>query len=250
LPAVKGTWKTTTVAGHECEIYEPGEASPHGYVVLYLHGVHLGALEDHPVFDAQFDRLGLRVIAPITQRSWWTDRICEEFDSEVTAEQFVLKQVVPAINKKWGVGPPRIALLGTSMGGQGALRFAFKHPDVFPIVAALSPAIDYQLRFALGDETLPLMYDDAEAARQDTAILHIHPLYWPRNTWFCCCPTDDLWHASADRLQMKLAALGIPHDCDLETEGGGHNFDYYSKMAPAAIDYLFERLERERLRVE
>ena len=25
---------------------------------------------------------------------------------------------------------------------------------------------------------------------------------------------------------MKLAALGIPHECDLETSGGGHGFEY------------------------
>ena len=249
MPALTGTWSTQTVAGHRCNIYEPAQVNEHGYVVLYLHGVHLGALDEHPVFGEQFDRFGLRVIAPITERSWWTDRICAEFDPDITVEKYVLTKVLPAIEEFWDVRPPRIALLGTSMGGQGALRFAFKHPDRFPIVAALSPAIDYQLRFDLGDETLPLMYDDAEAARQDTAILHIHPLYWPRNTWFCCCPTDDPWHSSADRLQMKLAALGIPHECDLETEGGGHGFGYYTKMAPNAIEYLHQRLEAERRRV-
>jgi S-formylglutathione hydrolase FrmB len=135
------------------------------------------------------------------------------------------------------------------MGGQGALRLAFKHPNIFPIVAAISPAIDYQLRWNEGDEMLPQMYADPEAIRQDTATLHVHPLNWPRNIWFCCDPTDYRWHESADRLRMKLNAIGIPHEHDLETTGGGHGFAYYEKMAPMAVRFIAERLERERLRI-
>jgi S-formylglutathione hydrolase len=116
-------------------------------------------------------------------------------------------------------------------------------------VAAISPAIDYQLRWNEGDETLPQMYSDPEAVRQDTATLHVHPLNWPRHIWFCCDPADSRWHDSADRLHMKLAALGIPHEHDLETSAGGHGFEYYNHMIPGAVEFLAERLERERLRV-
>ncbi len=136
------------------------------------------------------------------------------------------------------------------MGGQGALRFAFKHPNVFPAVAAVSPAIDYQIRLEEGDEILWTMYGgDAERARQDTATLHVHPLNWPRHTWFCCDPADARWYESAERLQMKLSSLGIPHEYDLETSGGGHGWEYYNRMAGPAIAFLVNALERERLRV-
>ncbi len=242
-------WSEIAVAGHACDIFEPTTPNEHGYVVLYLHGVHLGRLVDKPVFTDAFERHGLRAIGPMTARSWWTDKICPEFDREISAERHVLQNVIPLIDERWGARPPRIALLGTSMGGQGALRFAFKHPDTFPTVAALSPAIDYQTRWNEGDEMLPQMYPDPEAARQDTATLHVHPLHWPRNIWFACCPTDYRWHESADRLRMKLSALGIAHQCDLETEGGGHGFDYYNKMAGAAIDFVTTRLDQERRRV-
>jgi len=247
MPA--GSWVATEVAGHTCHVYEPAEPSPHGYVVIYLHGVHLGMLHEHPRFADLFDRHGWRCIAPVTQRSWWTDRICAEFDPRITAERYVLDHVVPEIARRWDTRPPRIALLGTSMGGQGALRLAFKHPDTFPVVAAISPAIDYHTRMDEGDPTLPTMYADREDARQDTAILHMHPLNWPRNIWFSCCPTDYRWIDSVDRLRMKLYSLGIPHECDLETEGGGHGFGYYTKMAEPAIDFVVERLQRERLRI-
>ncbi len=242
-------WSEETLGGHPADIFEPARRNEHGYVVLYLHGVHLNRLRDQPAFTELFERHGLPVISPHTQRSWWTDRVCEEFDPQLTAERHVLDNVLPAIEQRWGAIAPRLALLGTSMGGQGALRFSFKYPDRFPVVAAISPAIDYQRRWQDGDETLPLMYRDPEEARQDTATLHVHPLNWPRNMWFSCCPTDLHWHESAERLQMKLQALGIPHECDLETEGGGHGFGYYSQMAERAIGFLAERLDRERLRI-
>jgi S-formylglutathione hydrolase FrmB len=249
MAAGRGIWSEVKLAGHPCDIYEPLEPSPHGFVVLYLHGVHNNQLTDQSVFADQFDRHRLRMIAPRTGRSWWSDRVFPPFDPQLTAWRFVMDHVMPHLAERWSARPPAIGLLGTSMGGQGALRFAFRQPGKFPVVAAISPAIDYQIRWNEADESLALMYPDAETARQDTATLHVHPLNWPRNIWFSCDPTDFWWHESADRLRTKLVALGVPHECDLETSGGGHGFEYYNRMAPAAIGFIAERLERERLRV-
>jgi enterochelin esterase-like enzyme len=249
MPPSTGTWSEAHLAGHPCDVFEPARPAAHGYIVIYLHGVNLGRLVDNLEVTGLLDRHGLRAICPMTRRSWWTDRICEEFDPRLTAERHVLDNVVPYIHQRWQARPPRIALLGTSMGGQGALRLAFKHPNRFPIAAAVSPAIDFQLRWREGDETLPLMYPDPESARQDTATLHVHPLNWPRNIWFCCDPADARWFDSSDRLRMKLYSLGIPHECDLETIAGGHSWTYYNHMMPAAFAFLADRLERERLRI-
>ncbi len=243
-----GTWFEDTIDGHPCDLYEPTRRSDHGFLLIYLHGVHLTRLTDKPRFQEMFDRFGLPVVAPQTQRSWWSDRICAEFDQQVTAERYLMEHVLPWIEARYAVTTPRIGLLGTSMGGQGALRFAYKYPDDFPVAAAISPAIDYHNRFD-EDEVLQQMYADAEQIRQDTALLHIHPLNWPRNQFFCCDPTDHSWWESSDRLRMKLSSLGVPHECDLETTGGGHGFEYYSKMAEKAVTFLAERLEQERLRL-
>jgi S-formylglutathione hydrolase FrmB len=245
-----GTWSTVEVAGHTADVYEPAAPREPRCAVLYLHGVHLARLDQNQAFTREFERHGLIVVAPHTGRSWWTDKICPEFDAEVTAEQYVLRSVVPYLAERWQVAPPRIALLGTSMGGQGALRFAFKHPRTFPIAAALSPAIDYQVRFdEPEEETLPQMYPDAESVRQDTATLHVHPLNWPRNLWFATDPADYRWHESAEKLRSKLAALGIPHEYDLETSAGGHGWSYYNHMAPRALQFIAERLDQEQRRM-
>jgi len=243
-----GNWQQQQVGDHTCHLFEPQQRNEYGYVVIYLHGIHLAQLMDKPAFVKELETHGLPVVAPESRRSWWTDRICDEFDPGQTAERYLLDEVLPFIEQSYGSSPPRIALLGTSMGGQGALRLAYKYPDTFPIVAALSPAIDYQNRFDF-DETISGMYSNAEAARQDTATLHIHPLNWPRNQFFSCCPQDFDWFDSSDRLHMKLSSLGVPHECDLETEGGGHGFGYYNVMAERAIQYLAEKLNQERRRL-
>ncbi len=256
----KGQWQQQTIGGHPCDVFEPAVRHEKGFVVLYLHGVHLNRLVNQRPFIDEFEKHGLTVVAPFTKRSWWTDIICREFDPQITAQQHVLTNVLPWIEERYGAGagkssqpgpaqPTRLALLGTSMGGQGALRFSYKFPTMFPVVAAISPAIDYYLRYNEGDETIPQMYGDPEAARQDTALLHIHPLNWPRHQFFCCDPEDFRWWNSADRLRMKLYSLGVPHECDLETTGGGHGFEYYNRMAPRAIQFLVDRLQAEQRRL-
>lgn len=242
-------WGTHQVAGHLCDVFQPEQRSEHGYTLIYLHGAQLESLRGKKPFIDQFQRHGFTVVCPQCGPSWWTNRITRAFDPQVSPQSFVLDSVRPFVTDTLGVQPSRIALLGTSMGGQGALRLSYLFPDVFPVVAALSPAIDYQQRVREGDPILMEMYGDPESARQDTVTLHIHPLNWPRNQFFCCDPNDQRWFDSADRLRMKLSSLGVPFECDLETTAGRHGFEYYNHMAPKAVEYLADALDRERLRV-
>lgn len=245
-----GAWSETSLAGHACDVFEPSTPSEHGYVVVYLHGRRQRRLSESAAYCGELARHGLRAIAPAAGRCWWTDKICPDFDPRISPLRHLLDNVLPHIAERWGAQPPRIALLGTGMGGQGALTAAFRYPNQFPIVAAVGPSIDYHLRFYDDDEPmLPAMYADAEAARQDTATLHVHPLNWPRNTWFAADPADAIWHEGAERLRMKLSALGVPHECDLEASAGGHDWPYYDLMAPRAMAFIVERLEHERRRV-
>jgi S-formylglutathione hydrolase FrmB len=246
---IQGTWSIEKIDGHEIDIYEPPKRNPHGYVLIYLHGVHLGRLIDKPQYCEVFDKYGLPVVAPMTQRSWWANIICEEFSTEYSAENYVLNKILPFVQEQYETKIGAIGLFGTSMGGHGALRLSYKHPDTFPVVAGISPAIDHYKHY-YEYETLMEMYSDGEAVRQDSAILHIHPLNWPRNQWFCCDPVDEYWFDGSDRLKMKLHSLGIMFESELEKSAGGHGWDYYNTMAEPAIDFVYQGLENERKRLE
>lgn len=241
-------WSTHEIAGKTIDVYEPPSPGAHHRVVLHLHGHGLTTLKDNPTWSAELDRHGLRAICPHGQRSWWLDRVCREFDPALTPMRFLREHVVPWIGQSWGTAPPAIGLTGISMGGQGILQLAYRSPRDFPVVAAIAPAVDFHQWHGRG---LPIdeMFATREAARQETAILQIHPLNWPRNQLIVCDPADEEWHDGADRLVMKLSSMGIPVERDLTTSAGGHTWDYFNAMAAPVVRFVAERLDLESRRI-
>jgi S-formylglutathione hydrolase len=136
-----------------------------------------------------------------------------------------------------------VGLLGVSMGGQGALRLAFKHPELFPVVAAVAPAIEYHELYGQG-HPLDEMYDSKEQCRQDTAPMHVHPARHPPHVFFCADP-EDPWSRGGDRLHEKLSALGVAHEADLTTRAGGHSWAYFDHMAGRAVRFVHAGLGQE-----
>ncbi len=255
-PPPRPGWHVADVAGHPCEIHAPANPLA-GRAAIYLHGVREWWLQELPVLRDLIEQARLPIVAPRAGRSWWLDRIVPAFDPRISPERYVVEQVVAEIGRGGGVAPPRSAIIGTSMGGQGALRLAYRHPNTFPVAAAISPAIDFHAALREAHEredgefydTLGEIYGDVERARQDTAILHVHPLNWPRHQFFACDPADEHWYDGAVRLQSKLVALGIPHVALLEPRGGGHGQAYYDRVSGDLIGFVLERLEQESRRI-
>lgn len=240
MSLTSGSWRTTELQGKSMDVFTP--ETPSGRGILHLHGHGLKTLKDNPVFTAELQRHGLACVCPHGQRSWWLDVVCPEFDSAVTPQKFLWETVVPFFDTEFGIRPPAIGLTGISMGGQGVLQLAFRHGRDFPVVASISGAIDFHQLYGLG---LPLdeMFPDAEEARQATAILHLHPLAWPRHMLLVCDPTDSDWIDGNMRMLMKLSSSGIPCEADFESICGGHDWKYFEFMAGRVIGFVSERLE-------
>lgn len=241
MPRIEGTWSTVEIGGKQAEVYEPQKPAEGNPVVLHLHGHSLRTLRDNEAHSRELERYGMRAVCPHGARSWWTDVVCPEFDSEITPLDFLRDHVIEYIRERWDVQPPGIGLAGVSMGGQGGLQLAYRYPREFPVVAAVSPAVDFQNLHGHG---LPLdeMFRDKEAARQATALLLFHPLNWPRYQLIVCDPRDEQWFESADRLVMKLRSMGIPVETDLTTSHGGHGWEYYDAMASRVFAFLAEHM--------
>lgn len=241
-------WTKLDIAGKAADVFEPvGVARPR-FGILHLHGLSLKTLAESPVFTRQLAERKLACICPHGQRSWWSDRICNEFDRELSAERYLLKSVLPFFQERWGLGPRAIGLQGISMGGQGALRLAFKHPKLFPVVAGIASALDH---YELHGQGSPLdeMYDSKEQCRQDTALLHVPPVDYPPHIFFCIDPDDHEWLRGNDRLHEKLNALGIPHEFDFTTRAGGHSWQYFEHMAERVVMFVYDGLEKESRRL-
>lgn len=79
------------------------------------------------------------IVAPEGRRSFYVNSA----DGGVRYSDFFLDEFIPQIEAKYRVRSGRAgrAVSGVSMGGYGALRFAFAHPGLFSAVSAQSPAL-------------------------------------------------------------------------------------------------------------
>jgi S-formylglutathione hydrolase FrmB len=240
-------WSTADIAGKPADVFEPAGVGPR-FGLLFLHPVGQETLRGQPIYTRLLEDQRLACVCPQGGYSWWADRLLPTFDSKLTAEKYVLQDVVPFFRARWQLSPPALGLFGISMGGQGALRLAFKHAPLFPAVAGIASALDYYELYGRG-LSLDEMYDSKEQCRQDGALLHVHPSQFPPHIFFAIDPDDADWYRGNDRLHEKLAALGVPHTCDLTTRAGGHSWDYFNHMAATVVQFLVDGLEKESRRL-
>jgi S-formylglutathione hydrolase len=240
-----GGWARIAVGGRAVDVFDPPGALPQ--VVVYLHSL----AEESPAADATFTAAAaahrLRCVAPRGGWCWWADRACAEFGADTTPERYLLDALVPWAEVEWELAPRAVALVGLEMGGQGAVRMAFKHPGRFPVAASISGAFDCQDWYGRGTP-LDEMYETRERCRLDTAVLQIDGHDWPRHLWFCCAPTDSACYRGNDRLREKLAAMGVPHTADLDTRAEpGSN--YAQLMTTPMLAFVAAALDRESRRL-
>jgi len=79
------------------------------------------------------------IVAPEGRRSFYINSA----DSSVRYSDFFVQEFMPHIERAYRILPGRAgrAISGISMGGYGALRFAFAHPELFSAVSAQSAAL-------------------------------------------------------------------------------------------------------------
>lgn len=128
------------------ESYEQDKARRYP-VLYYLHGLgdneqsllNLGGWDVISELRRQGKIGDFLVLAPSAGHSFYVNSA----DGKVRYEDFFLKEFVPQMEKKYRADGTRAkrGITGVSMGGYGALRFAFKYPDEFAAVSAQMPAL-------------------------------------------------------------------------------------------------------------
>lgn len=200
-------WNEITLADCPLDIFDPPDPVP-GTALLILPewGQHA---HEEPILTEELEHRRLRAIAPFGM-TWWLDQIEPSFSADITPLELIGSHVIPWIETEWGVEPPRIRLLGWGVGGQGVLQWAFRHPHDFPHLASIDAAIDFHELHG-GDPFITELFPNREAARQQTALLRLHPAGWPRRM-LLLADSSGYWFDSVDRLEMKLRSTGIPVD--------------------------------------
>jgi S-formylglutathione hydrolase FrmB len=174
-------------------------------------------------------------------------------DGNTPYGDFFLREFVPFIERTYRVRAERSArgITGFSMGGYGALRMAFAHPELFGSVSAHSGAL---LR------TPPVGVSagasSGNLAAQLLARVFGNPIdrtFWEQNSPFVLarkngaalgrmkiyfdCGTEDSYgfYRGASELHETLDALKIPHEFHLYP--GGHSISYLLAHRDASFEF-------------
>ena len=146
----------------------PGKRFP---VLYFLHGLggdqsFLASSGASSGIEEAWDdkRLGeFVIITPQGENSFYIN----SRDGHILYEDFFIREFVPQMERRFRLTGNRAgrAIGGISMGGYGALRFAFKYPQMFVSVAVHMPALLEELPHGSGDVGLTAFLGNAFGRR-------------------------------------------------------------------------------------
>lgn len=179
------------------------------------------------------------IVAPDGRRSFFINSA----NGKVRYSDFFVKEFLPFIESKYHVrkGREGRAISGVSMGGYGALRFAFAYPELFSAVSAQSAALITETPKQLD----VAMSSGSPLAGVLAAVFGspIHAEHWRENNvfdlakeyrialrklaiYFNCGEQDNYgFEKGAAALDLELRHEKVPHE--YRPYPGDHSLDYF-----------------------
>ena len=167
-------------------------------------------------------------------------------DGHVLYEDFFIREFVPQMEKRFHLMASRAgrAIGGISMGGYGALRFAFKYPQMFVSVAVHMPALLEELPHGSSEVGLSAFLGNAFGSP-------LNERFWKENSPFVFARTANLkglkiyfdcgdhdsygFDAGARQLDKLLTARHVAHEAHIYP--GGHDMQFVSQHLEASMAF-------------
>jgi len=186
------------------------------------------------------------IVTPAAGASFYVN----SHDGKQRYEDFFLREFMPSIEGRYRIAAARTTrgIAGFSMGGYGALRLAFTHPELFGSVSAHSAALM---------EKLPNISVANAAQNPRTRLLGDvfgsppDRAFWDRNNplalartapiaglkiYFDCGSEDGYgFNAGAEVLDSILTSRHIGHEFHIYP--GGHDWAYFAEHLPASLEF-------------
>lgn len=170
-------------------------------------------------------------------------------DQNVLPESMIIHELIPHVDATYRTeaSPRGRAIEGMSMGGNGALKLAFKYPEMFSSVVA----------YAGSYKRLPLDgYFPGIAAEQQAWIAKLSQWYSPDDDVFELAKknggrlghlrirfvvgTKDISMGDAEALHIWLKELGLPHEYEILLGVGHDSETYYRKVGVRGFQFHAE----------
>lgn len=229
-------------------ILVPGDYDKGGrFPVLYLlHGLY----GDYRNWDTRTGlegyarNLDLLMVMPDADDSWYTNRATGPGDK---FEDYVAKDLLSEIDGKYRTirERPGRAIAGLSMGGYGALKFAFKYPNLFAFAGSLSGALDAAqnldtLRPEFRAKLLEVFGKEGSPTRVENDVFRLldapHETAYPY--LYLACGTGDFFLETNRAFVGQLSSRKIAYEYH-ETPGQ-HTWDYWDK----ALEPMLQAVRR------
>ncbi len=161
-------------------------------------------------------------------------------------EDFFIHDFVPQMEKKFRIDASRSgrAVGGVSMGGYGALRFAFKYPQMFVSVGAHMPALLEQLPHGAQSVGFTMFFGTSFGSPLDE-------IYWKENTPFVFARTRNLrglniyvdcgdqdnygFDVGTRALDKLLGERHVPHEVHIYP--GEHNWQFVAQHLMDSLEF-------------
>jgi len=189
------------------------------------------------------------IVAPEAGKTFYINSA----DGSVRYSDFFLQEFIPLIEGKYRIakGRENRAVSGISMGGYGALRIAFAHPEMFSAVSAQSAALMTEspqeldaairsgaplgnlLATVFGSPIDPQHWKENDPfvlARKNQAGLHRLAIYFN-------CGQDDKYgfEKGAAALHAQLEKEGVKHE--YHPYPGDHSLPYFLEHFPEVMEF-------------
>jgi S-formylglutathione hydrolase FrmB len=222
-------------------------------VLYYLHG--LGDNEQSLInaggWNQYEDQLASKkvgeflIITPYGFQSFYINSL----DGKMRYEDFFLREFLPAMEKKYRLksGRGSRGIMGVSMGGFGALHYAFKYPRMFVSVSTHMAALQDKLPKEVGNNPEGKMMgtifgipinEGYYQANNPLQLARKAPLASLKNMkiYFDCGDHDNYgFNVGNEQLHAVLRKRGVPHEFHIYP--GGHDMQFVLEHFGASLEW-------------
>ncbi len=196
------------------------------------------------------------IVMPDADSSWYVDSRAVGGPGDY--ESAITRDLVAEIDRRFPTraGRDGRAVAGTSMGGYGALRYAFAHPDRFSAAVALSPALwgrvtpEFQptpFVHRVFGSTFGDPFDPRRFVALNPFGLVLGLAVGPRPAVLLMAAHGDFGGVLADTRRMHDALRGAGVTSDLRLSDGVHDWAYWAAKAEEMLIFIDRALPRPAL---